>query len=54
MKQSDKSISNQLEWTQQELDAMTALQPATRDQLAEQERKLREQKASLEKHIVKN
>lgn len=53
MKPSDKSISNQLEWTQQALDAVTALRPETRDRLADDERKLREQKASLEKYIPK-
>lgn len=54
MKPSDKSISNQLEWTQTALDALAAMRPETRGRLADDERKLQEQKASLEKYIPKN
>ena len=54
MNAKDKSISQQLEWTQAGLDAIKALPPETRNRLAEQENQLRAQKRSLEKHSARN
>ena len=54
MKAKDKPISDLLEWTQQGLDAIEAMPPKLRDRLAEDERKLHEQKRNLEKRITRN
>jgi septal ring factor EnvC (AmiA/AmiB activator) len=51
MNPKDKSLSNQLEYTQQALDALTTMPSALRNQLAEQEREQRARKAALESHI---
>jgi hypothetical protein len=48
----DKSLSNQLAWTQAALDALTNLPPALRNQLAEQERAQHERKLTLEKCLT--
>jgi hypothetical protein len=51
MNAKDKSLSNQLEYTQQALEALTTLPPALRNQLAEQEREQRARKTALESRV---
>jgi hypothetical protein len=51
MNAKDKSISNQLDWTQAALDALTTMPPELRKKLADQEREQRARKATLENHV---
>jgi|WetSurMetagenome_2_1015567.scaffolds.fasta_scaffold231962_2 hypothetical protein len=48
MNKHDKSISNQLEYTQQALDALATMPDDLRRRLAEQEREQRARKLTLE------
>jgi hypothetical protein len=51
MNPKDKSLSNQLEYTQAALDALTTLPPALRSQFADDEREQRARKATLEGRV---
>ena len=51
MNAKDKSLSNQLEYTQQALDALTTLPPDLRRRLVDDEREQQARKANLEKHV---
>lgn len=51
MNHKDKSLSNQLEYTQQAIDALAAMPPALRNRLAEQASQQRALKAALESRV---
>ena len=51
MNAKDKSLSNQLEYTQQALDALTTLPPDLRRRLVDDEREQQARKAALESRV---